>query len=433
MNRNKINIFWFRRDLRLHDNAGLYQALKAGNVLPVFIFDSLILEDLNNRKDARVTFLHRTISDLKRELEEHGASLLVEIGEPTQLIDKISNNYDVGGVYVNSDYEPYARQRDKKVKDLLQKKDIGFYSFKDQVIFEKSEVLKDDGEPYVVFTPYKNKWLDKLSEKDLKTFNSDDFRKAYHTTKSFKMPGLKEIGFEKNDIEFPSKEPDIKLLRDYDKLRDFPFENASSRLGMHFRFGTVSIRQWTAKAKRINETFLGELIWREFFMMILWHHPRTLDQSFKKKYDNIQWRNDENEFKSWCDGKTGYPMVDAGMRQLNQSGFMHNRLRMVTGSFLVKHLLIDWRWGEAYFAEKLLDYELSSNVGNWQWVAGSGCDAAPYFRIFNPQSQMKKYDPEEKFIQQWIPEYGSPDYPEPVVEHKSARERALKAYKKAVK
>ncbi len=429
----KITIFWFRRDLRLDDNRGLNEALKnKGNVLPVFIFDTDILEKLPDRDDARVTFIYRNLVKVKQELEMFGSSLLIMIGKPKEVFVKLSEDYPTTAVYTNHDYEPYAVKRDKEISAFLELKSIDFFTFKDQVIFEKDEVAKSDGKPYTIYTPYNHKWKKKLNSISLTEYPIMDFKDRFLKTKVFKMPSLSEIGFSGSTLKFPDRDFNEGLIRNYDKTRDFPYLEGTSRLGIHLRFGTVSIRKLLNTAKELNETFLNELIWREFFMMILWHFPETVHKAFKPKYDNIVWRRNEDDFKKWCNGETGYPIVDAGMRELNKTGFMHNRVRMITASFLVKHLLIDWRWGEACFARKLLDYEQSSNVGNWQWAAGSGCDAAPYFRIFNPYTQTEKFDPDKKYINKWVPEWNSKQYPAPVVEHKSARERALYEYKNAL-
>ncbi|MGV3528156.1 MAG: cryptochrome/photolyase family protein [Flavisolibacter sp.] len=427
-----VSVFWFRRDLRLHDNHGLYQALKAAfPVLPVFIFDKNILDQLPC-DDRRVTFIHKTISNINDELKKHGSSLLVVHGKPLAAFEKICDQFHVKAVFTNNDYEPYARERDEQVKIFLRKKDIAFHSYKDQVMFEKDDVMKPDGSPYTVFTPYSRKWKEALMKDEVVSFPSEKHPKNFYQTKQFHLPSLKEIGFEKTASHFPEKEIDVAKVEDCANTRNIPGIDGTSRLGLHLRFGTVSIRHAVRLALQHSEVLLNELIWREFFMMILYHYPRVVHESFKKKYDNLRWRNNEAEFDRWCKGETGYPFVDAGMRELNETGFMHNRVRMVVASFLTKHLLIDWRWGEAYFAEKLLDYELASNNGNWQWAAGSGCDAAPYFRIFNPVEQQKKFDPEGKYFRKWVPEF--PDnYTEPIVDHVFARQRAIDVYKAALR
>jgi deoxyribodipyrimidine photo-lyase len=429
----KINVFWFRRDLRLEDNAGLFHALSSGlPVLPVFIFDRNILDQLEERADKRVNFIYNALVFLQEKLVEAGSSLLAGHTYPEVFFQKLVREYSIHTVFTNHDYEPYARDRDKNIKNLLSKNNVEFKTYKDQVIFEKDEVIKNDGGFYTVFTPYSRKWIESLKETDLNGFKSEKLLSNFVKQDAAKLPSLTSIGFEHIETVPIKVAVDKSLIFSYDKTRNFPAIKGTSRLGIHLRFGTTSIRQLVAKAKKWNQTFLKELIWREFFMQILWHQPAVVDSCFKPEYNNIEWRNNEKEFIAWCEGKTGYPIVDAGMRQLNEIGFMHNRVRMITASFLVKHLLIDWRWGEAYFAQKLLDYELSSNNGNWQWVAGCGCDAAPYFRIFNPDTQTKKFDSGEKYIIEWAPEYKSSDYPFPIVQHQFARERCLSVYKKAL-
>jgi len=431
---NKIVVFWFRRDLRLNDNHGLQEALGAGlPVLPVFIFDTEILEKLSSKTDARVAFIHSEIKRLKKETEALESSVKIFHSTSFEAFEKLLNEFEVAAVYANKDYEPSAIERDKRIGEFLKENEVEYRLFKDHVIFEENEVLKDNDEPYTVFTPYSKKWKHALDENPVPHYASEEKLEGLMKIKPFVLPPLKEIGFEESPLEIPSRGVSDEVIANYEKTRDFPAEEGTTRLGIHLRFGTVSIRELVKRAKNLSGTFLNELIWRDFYIAILWHFPHVVNRSFKKKYDSINWRNSEKEFERWCNGKTGYPMVDAGMRELNETGFMHNRVRMVTASFLTKHLLIDWRWGEAYFAEKLLDYELASNNGNWQWAAGSGCDAAPYFRIFNPENQQKKFDPKNKYVMKWVPEIGMKRYPEPVVEHKEARERALKRYKDAVK
>lgn len=430
----EVNVFWFRRDLRLDDNAGFKAALRDElPVLPIFIFDDEILDKLPE-DDARVTFIYETLQEMRKSLqEENESSIAMFHGTPEKVFRKLIKDHEIKKVFTNRDYEPYARQRDEKIKELLQENDVEFQDFKDQVIFEKDEITKKDGDPYVVYTPYKNTWKEKFRNTDLEFHYTARYRDNLIKNKRLPNLDLADIGFKKSSLKVPDYKLSPGLLKDYEKTRDYPAKEGTSRLGPHLRFGTVSIRQMVREAdKQRNKTFLEELVWREFFMQILYHFPNTVTDAFKKKYDRIKWRNDKSEFGKWKEGKTGYPLVDAGMRQLNESGFMHNRIRMLVGSFLCKHLLIDWRWGEAYFAEKLLDYEMSSNVGNWQWVAGSGVDAAPYFRIFNPTTQIDKFDKDEKYIREWVPEYGTDNYPEKMVNHKEARERALKTYKEAV-
>lgn len=427
-----MTIFWFRRDLRLDDNIGLFHALNSDEeVLPIFIFDEFILSQLP-KDDARVTFIHELLSKIQKQLEEKGKSLAVFYGKPAEIFQKLITEIKISTVYTNHDYEPYARKRDKEIYQLFKENEIEFKTSKDQVIFEKSEVVKDDGLPYVVYTPYSKKWKEKFKTIQLVHYESE--KKLDKITKhSYPFLSLNDIGFEPSKIKVSSFDISNKLISNYEATRNFPSVEGTSMLGAYLRFGAVSIRKMIAKAiENKNETFWNELIWREFFMQILWHFPHTINKSFKEKYDRIDWNNNEEDFKKWCEGKTGYPMVDAGMRELNSTGHMHNRVRMVVASFLCKHLLIDWRWGETYFAQKLFDYEQASNVGNWQWAAGSGVDAAPYFRIFNPTEQIKKFDKDLKYIKKWVPEVESFDYPKPIVDHKEARERCLKVYKEAV-
>jgi len=433
-NKNPINIFWFRRDLRLDDNAGLYHALKSGNpVLPVFIFDKEILDKLEDKDDARVTFIYDAIDDLNKELYKHGSTLIVLYDKAEHAWDKLLNDYKIATVYTNHDYEPYAKKRDNAIAQKRSKHGIELKTYKDQVIFDRGEVLKDDGKPYTVYTPYKNKWYQKLKPFYLKAYPTKKYLKNLYKTGPLKVPSLKEIGFERSSLAIPGREYE-DVIKDYAEKRDYPAIKGTSHIGLHLRFGTVSIRELANIANSYHEkTWLNELIWREFYMMILDHFPETMDHAFRPEYDRIKWVNDEAQFKAWCDGETGYPLVDAGMRELNATGYMHNRVRMVVASFLSKDLLIDWRWGEHYFARKLLDYEMASNVGGWQWAAGSGTDAAPYFRIFNPDSQAKKFDPELKYIKKWVPEYADfSRYPKPIIDHAFARERCLKAFKAAL-
>ncbi|MEE2772807.1 MAG: deoxyribodipyrimidine photo-lyase [Bacteroidota bacterium] len=430
----EVSIFWFRRDLRLDDNAGLKAALQGDfPVLPIFIFDPEILDSLPE-DDARVSFIFEKLQSMRNTLqEEHGSSVAMYHGTPEKIFKQLLKEHTVQKVFTNRDYEPYAKERDEKIRKMLEKEAVEFCDFKDQVIFEKDEITKQDGDPYVVYTPYKNTWISKFNNTDLEFHYTSRYTNNYLQNSRLPNLTLADIGFKKSSIEVPDYQVTPGLVKDYEKTRNFPAKEGTSRLGPHLRFGTVSIRQMVREAnKQRNKTFLEELVWREFFMQILFHYPETVTDAFRKKYDSINWRNNKKEFEKWKKGETGYPIVDAGMRQLNQTGYMHNRIRMVVGSFLCKHLLIDWRWGEAYFAEKLLDYEMSSNVGNWQWVAGSGVDAAPYFRIFNPESQVEKFDKDKAYIKEWVKEYGTDDYPEPMVVHKEARERALETYKKAV-
>jgi deoxyribodipyrimidine photo-lyase len=428
-----INIFWFRRDLRLEDNTGLYFALKDGlPVLPVFIFDENILNKIDDKEDARVTFIYNEVEDLKKNIEKTGSSLIVRSGKPEEIFEELISRFAIARVFTNHDYEPYARERDDKIMNLLNSAGIEFITYKDQVIFEKNEVVKDSGDPYTVFTPYSKKWRIKLFENGISSFPSEKLSGNFFKTNTFPMPELSSTGFTRKNTMIPSRQVNEEIIKNYHLTRDFPAITGTSRLSVHLRFGTISIRKLVNLAANANNVFLNELIWREFYMMILWQFPYVAGQSFKLKYNLIEWRNNEKEFIAWCEGRTGYPIVDAGMRELNNTGYMHNRVRMITASFLAKHLLTDWRWGEAYFAKKLLDYELASNNGGWQWAAGTGCDAAPYFRVFNPELQAAKFDPEDKYIQKWVPERGTDLYPEPIVDHTSARNTAIYAYKKAL-
>lgn len=426
-------IFWFRRDLRLTDNAGLFHALKNHkNVLPLFIYDHEILGQLPDKKDRRVHFIKEVLQSMQMQLRDLGSDILIRIGSPAQVFEDLLKEMNISAVYANHDYEPYAVERDEKIRSFLEKKNIPFRTFKDQCIFEKKEVIKADGLPYTVFTPYSTQWKAKLLTEPPVTFDCPKYYSSFTKIKLPSQPSLQEIGFEKTDLVFDR--PDLSTLevKSYGVDRDYPSRSATTRAGNHLRFGTISIRQFLKAAAAQSETLVNQVIWRDFYMMILFNFPHVVTQSFKKQYDNIQWRNNEKEFEAWCSGHTGYPLVDAGMRELAATGYMHNRVRMVVASFLAKHLLIDWRWGEAWFANQLDDFELSSNNGSWQWAAGCGCDAAPYFRIFNPEKQQKKFDKDLKYIKKWVPEFGTPAYPAPIVDHKFARERALATYKRAL-
>jgi deoxyribodipyrimidine photo-lyase len=422
------HIFWFRRDLRLKDNHGLFQALSQSvPVLPIFIFDKNILGKLP-KNDHRVSFIYKYLNEMEAELKKVNSGLQIYYGNPMEVYEKILKEYDVKSVYANHDYEPYSIERDKSVQSLLRKNKIDFLTFKDQVIFEKYDVVKDNGRFYSVYTPYMKKWKEVYKKQKTEHFKSEDKIKNFFK-KNSQMPSLKEIGFEESPMGFPGKTIKKQSLTKYKEQRDFPAMDATSHLSVHLRFGTVSVRELVKKAIEVKAfTWLNELIWREFFMQILYHNPRVINEPFRPEFAKIKWRNSEKEFDAWIEGKTGYPIVDAGMREIAATGHMHNRVRMIVGSFLIKHLLIDWRWGEKYFAEKLFDFELSSNNGNWQWVAGCGCDAAPYFRIFNPEIQKEKFDKNEEYIKRWVPEYGTDKYPEPIVDHVEARERCLRAY-----
>jgi len=429
-----VNIFWFRRDLRLEDNAGLYHALKQGKpVVPVFIFDKNILDELEDRTDRRVEFIHLSLQQIQAHLILIGSTLDIRYGFPEEVWKQLLKDYKVESVYTNHDYEPYAKKRDADIAVMLKKNNISFHTYKDQVIFEKNEVLKDNAKPYTVFTPYSRKWKAILNEFYLSSFPTEKYFSNFQKQKTKAIPSLAEMNFIPAGKSFPKKEWKDDIIKHYKERRDYPAVAGTSRLSVHLRFGTISIRELAREACKLNETFLNELIWRDFYQMILWHFPHVVDKAFKPEYDNIKWRNNEKDFDAWCKGETGYPIVDAGMRELNTTGFMHNRVRMIVASFLTKHLLIDWRWGEAYFAKKLLDYDLASNNGGWQWAAGSGCDAAPYFRIFNPYLQTQKFDADFKYIRNWVPEFEELTYPRPIVEHEVARKRCLEVYGRALK
>lgn len=429
-----MTIFWFRRDLRLTDNAGLFHALRTGEkVQCIFIFDKNILDKLEDKDDARVTFIYDQVQRLKNELKTLNSDLQIYYSTPAIVFKGLAEDSELKSVYTNRDYEPYAMQRDEEIKSILQKKSIAFETFKDHVIFEKDEVVKDDGKPYTVFTPFKNKWYKKINDYYLSGYPTEKyFKNLYQNPLNNKDAiTLKDMGFTRSKIEIPNAEYK-SILKDYHTKRDIPSVKGTSRISVHLRFGTVSIRELARNANGKSDVWLNELIWRDFYSMILFHFPHAAKNSFKPAYDKISWRNNEVEFKKWCEGKTGYPIVDAGMRELNSTGFMHNRVRMIVASFLIKHLLIDWRWGEAYFARKLLDFDLASNNGGWQWASSSGCDAAPYFRIFNPYEQTKKFDPQFLYIKKWVPEFQELTYQAPLVDHKVARERCLATYKKAL-
>jgi deoxyribodipyrimidine photo-lyase len=433
---SKINILWFRRDLRLEDHAALSRCLDSDlSFIPIFIFDKEILKNLKNKDDSRVQFIHKTLSVLKDKIQAMGGDLRIYYDSPKRAWKNIIEEFDVETVYANEDYEPKTIRRDRSIETFLNKNHIYFNLSKDQCIFAKDEVLKKDGKPYTVFTPYKNAWRAKLEPTDIASFK---FKIERIDTKLFTlepevMLGIDDLGFVETDVKNNIKSIRKKIINEYKEKRDFPALDATSRLGLHLRFGTVSIRKCVQAAYHSEEhTWLSELIWREFFMQILYNFPHVENAPFKAKYESIKWLNSKADFEKWCEGKTGYPLVDAGMRELNETGFMHNRVRMVCASFLIKHLLIDWRWGEKYFATKLLDYELSANNGNWQWVAGTGCDSAPYFRIFNPEIQLKKFDSKLIYVKKWVPEFGTDDYPAPIVEHRSAYNRALRTYKLAL-
>ena len=433
MGKEKISIFWFRRDLRLQDNCGLYHALSGEfPVLPIFIFDKNILDDLADKSDARVSFIHQELRQINKHLKAKATGLKTFYSNPLEAFEKLCSNYEIDTVYINRDYEPYALERDREIEKYLKGVGAKFKTYKDQVIFEKDEITKDDGSAYLVYTPYSKKWLSTITDSHLEAYTSGLMFENWLKRANENIISLEEMGFTKSTLEIPSKKLSDHTIDVYEEERNYPVKDSTSRLGIHFRFGTVSIRAIAKQAQGKEITFLKELIWREFFMCILYHYPKVVDHNFNSKYDGLKWRNNKADFEKWCEGKTGYPLVDAGMRELNETGFMHNRVRMLVASFLCKHLLIDWKWGEAYFAEKLLDYELASNNGNWQWTAGTGVDASPYFRVFNPTTQIEKFDKDRVYIKRWVKEFGTADYPTEMVEHKSAREHAIAAYKEAV-
>jgi deoxyribodipyrimidine photo-lyase len=428
----KISLCWFRRDLRIEDQTALFYSLQQEEqVLPLFIFDRHILDALEDKTDARVSFIHTQITRLKAFFEQQGSSMLVRYGHPEEIFQELLTEYEVQSVYTNRDYEPYAQSRDSQVEALLGEKNIPFLSFKDQVIFEPGEIVNGSGEFYKVFTPYSKNWLEKFRTTRVQPLPTANWKNLVQSS-PLPMPTLTDMGFAPSPIEIPSSELDEEIVRHYEERRNFPAQRGTSRLGIHLRFGTLSIRKLALKAISLNATYMNELIWREFYAMILGNAPQVVDRAFKPQYDRIPWRNNETEFEAWCAGTTGYPIVDAGMRELNATGFMHNRVRMIVASFLTKHLLIDWRWGEAFFAKKLLDFELASNNGGWQWAAGTGTDAQPYFRVFNPDSQTEKFDKDLTYIKKWVPEFGTAAYPKPIVDHKFARNRAIETYKKAL-
>lgn len=435
MKEKRINIFWFRRDLRLEDNKGLYDALNSGkSVLPIFIFDRNILDILEDRSDHRVTFIHQTIENLNDQITKTGSSLITFYDKPENVFKKLVAEYNIDKVFTNSDYEPYALDRDEKVKSLLHSHQIEFISSKDHVIFEKNEVTKDDGLPYTVFTPYKRKWLATLEEQGgITTYSSKDHIGQFIKQSSSKVISLDQMNFSSSAIKAPPLNIHNEIIKSYDQTRNFPGNTkGTSKLGVHLRFGTVSIRKMAKVGERLNETYLSELVWRDFYHQIVFNFPHVATTCFRKKYEVISWENNEDDFDKWCNGQTGYPLVDAGMRELNTTGYMHNRVRMVVASFLTKHLLIDYRWGEAYFAQKLFDFDLASNNGGWQWAAGCGTDAAPYFRVFNPTSQLEKFDKNLVYTKKWVPEFGTFEYTRPIVDHKAARLRCLDRYKEAL-
>ena len=430
----EVSIFWFRRDLRLEDNAGLWKALKSGHsVVPIFIFDRNILDKLEDKSDARVSFLHQRLTELQDQLTGIGSSLHVFYGTPAEAMNILNQTYSVKSVFLNRDYEPYARERDEFVFNYWSTREVPVVGAKDHVIFEKNEVVKADGTPYLVFSPYGKAWRKKLTDYHAKAYPNAKYFENFLKQQPIAIPSLESIGFRATEVSLPSSNVDESIIKTYDATRNFPAnERGTTRIGMHLRFGSVSVRSLLRKGLVGNDTFVNELIWRDFFQMALYYFPDSREKAIKPKYDLIPWETNMEHFKAWCEGRTGYPIVDAGMRELNTTGYMHNRVRMIVASFLTKHLLIDWRLGERYFAEKLLDFDLASNIGGWQWASGSGLDAAPYFRVFNPTSQLEKFDKQLTYVQRWVPEYGTAQYPEPIVEHKWARERCLDRFKTAL-
>lgn len=428
---NKVAVFWFRRDLRLHDNCGLHAALSSGlPVLPIFIFDTAILDELPEF-DRRVEFIHQSIESIHNELTARGSGMKVYHGGVIESWKKLLDEFDVGAVYCNHDYEPYANKRDAEVENLLRGRGVTLTTYKDQVLFEKTEILNQSAKPYTVFTPYSKAWKAKMAAHGVPKYPSQELL-AHFLQHTSSVPSLTLLGFKETGFTAPTRTVPRAVIENYHEQRDIPSVQGTTRLSVHLRFGTISIRECISVAASRNETWLNELIWREFYMMILWNFPHVATSCFKPAYNAIEWRNNEQEFEMWCKGQTGIPIVDAGIRELTTTGFMHNRVRMITASFLVKHLLVDWRWGERYFALHLNDFDLSANNGGWQWCAGSGCDAAPYFRIFNPLSQTEKFDSRHVYIRTWVPEFGTSSYPAPIVDVSAARERCLQTYKKAL-
>ncbi len=466
-----LALVWLRRDLRLDDNAAIYHAFRSGSVVvPVFVFDKKILDPLP-RADRRVEFIHGSVAQLKGELHALGVDLLVRHGVAADEIVGLARALEVEAVYCNHDYEPEAIKRDEGVAAELQKAGIRFLTFKDQVILEKDEVRTATGGMFSVFTPYMKAWRKACDGFQLKAYPVRRYLAALQRARArtdaitggyrFEQTNLSALGIK------PGSDGAADLFQDFlDRIdgyrdrRNFPGVKGVSYLSVHLRFGTISIRTLARTAMAHGgegaETWVNELIWREFYHQILWHRPDVVGHAFKSDLDDLAFSKNEEHFKAWCEGRTGYPIVDAAMRQLNETGYMHNRLRMIAASFLVKDLLIDWRWGEAYFAEKLIDFDLAANNGGWQWAAGTGCDAQPYFRIFNPVSQAQKFDAEGKFIRRYVPELAKLDadalfapwlarpldlaaagvrlgvtYPEPIVDHAVQRDKALKLFKRA--
>ena len=465
------SLVWFRRDLRDFDHAALYHALKTSSqVFCAFVFDTEILDLLENKQDRRVEFIWESVKELKAALQANGGDLIVMHGKARELIPKYALQANIHAVFANRDYEPSAVARDAEVAAKLAQNNIEFHSFKDQVLFEKDEILSLSNKPYSVFTPYKNAHLKKLDDFYLKPYPVDSYIHNYAKVAPSNLINLESMGFVRTnltDMRLPTgMSGGAQLFADfeermhqYKEARNFPAVKGVSYLSVHLRFGTVSVRhlarQATNHANAGSQTWLSELIWRDFYFQILHHHPQVAaGKAYKAEFENLPFPNDIALFKAWCEGKTGYPLIDAAMRQINSTGFMHNRLRMVAASFLVKDLLIDWRWGERYFAEHLIDFDLSANNGGWQWAASTGCDAQPWFRIFNPTTQSEKFDPAGKFIRKYVPELGScnnkeihapwlmpplqkqsigivigKNYPAPIVDHATQRALALSLYK----
>ena len=435
----KICLFWFRRDLRLHDNAGLTAALASGlPVLPLFIYDKDILDHLPAQGDARLTFIHDEVEKLAAQTEAAGGTFLARYGAPLAVLEQLVQEFEVAAVHTNEDYEPYATARDSAVGQMLQKYGVEFLLYKDQVIFAKDEIMTKSGTVPKVFGAYLKAYTAKLTDEILLPYGSTgDFKKQnlHHAPATQTGPGptLESMGFARREQYFtPVKLPAARIVRNYHNTRNTPAnEHGTTRESLNLRFGTLSVREVLRQAKALNQKLLAEIIWRDFFMMLLWHFPNTASESYDPKMRHIAYRNNEDEFRAWCEGRTGYPLVDAGMRELNATGYMPNRVRMTVAGFLTKHLFIDWRWGERYFADKLLDYDQANNVGNWQWMAGTGAISAPWFRVYSPDSQAEKVDPDMTYVKRWVPEVGTSKYPAPIVEHKFGRERAVEAIRAA--
>ena len=449
---------WIRRDLRIHDHAALSKALDEGETTLVFVFDPYILDKLKHQDDRRVTFIMESLRDIEGEVQKHGSSIVIRYGKPEIEIPKLASELKVTRVFSNRDYEPYAKERDTKVEKALKKISIGFEQFKDTVFFEKHEVLSNTGSIYKVFTPYKNKWIESFEQNDR---NVPNYKCKLKNLRSFKNPKnilkhdwFKEIGMTKNPALLPggTKEALKRLkkfqthIENYAEDRNFPAISGTSLLSVYLRHGNISVRDMLRMATTENsdgaKTWVSEIIWRDFYQMILDVYPRVTKGAFKPEYDQIKFLGSPSYFKAWCEGRTGFPIIDAAMRCLNQTGMMHNRLRMVVASFLCKTLLIDWKKGEEYFAQELLDFDLAANNGGWQWSASTGSDSQPYFRIFNPYNQSEKFDDEGKFIREWVPELAllsskeihrptkesAPDYPQAIVSYEMNRNRCLSMY-----